>query len=261
MTRASYRHPAADRSLTCLMASQVDLSRSPSSAIQPRPPPSHRGGSGMFNSCLVPALSGLCKVSVRVVRVQGGPPGRSRRQHGALAAASAGAPAAAAPSAGRLARKAQNLGPPLTHSSRQSATLETVSRIWQLSGAGVLPTSVLSGSARTCQERLRRRLRRSSTLDRTCPTVLQLSGAGTRCAKAAYDMYPGAAVSPCGIHGLRPVPCRGIAPVSGAADAWYLTVILNSDVLTQLVRPLHGRGEHNSRNFDEYLFQLPIPLY
>ena len=36
---------------------------------------------------------------------QGGPPGRSRRQPGADAAAPAGAPAPAAPSAGRLARK------------------------------------------------------------------------------------------------------------------------------------------------------------
>jgi hypothetical protein len=44
-------------------------------------------------------------------------------------------------------------------------------RSWQLSGAGVLPNSVLSGTARTCQERLRRRLRRSPTLDRTCPKV------------------------------------------------------------------------------------------
>jgi hypothetical protein len=33
----------------------------------------------------------------------------------------------------------------------------------------MLPLPVLSGSTRTCQERLRRRLRRSLTLDRTCP--------------------------------------------------------------------------------------------
>jgi hypothetical protein len=55
--------------------------------------------------------------------------------------------------------------------------------------------------------------------------------------------------------------CRGMAPVSGAAEAHYLTVILNSDVLTQLVRPLQGRDEHNPRNFDKFVFQLPIPLY
>ena len=54
----------------------------------------------------------------------------------------------------------------------------TVSRIWQLSGAGMLPTLVLSGTARTCQERLRRRLRRSSTLDRTCPAFSQFLSVG-----------------------------------------------------------------------------------
>jgi hypothetical protein len=51
------------------------------------------------------------------------------------------------------------------------------------------------------------------------------------------------------------------APVSGIDEARYLTAILNSDVLTQLVRPLQGRGEHNPRDFDKYIFQLPIPLY
>ena len=29
----------------------------------------------------------------------------------------------------------------------------------------------------------------------------------------------------------------------------------------QLVRPLQARGEHNPRDFDKYIFQLPIPLY
>ena len=40
-----------------------------------------------------------------------------------------------------------------------------------------------------------------------------------------------------------------------------MTAILNSDILTLLVRPLQGRGEHNPRDFDKYIFQLPIPLY
>jgi hypothetical protein len=51
------------------------------------------------------------------------------------------------------------------------------------------------------------------------------------------------------------------AAVSGIEEAQYLTAILNSDVLTQLVRPLQARGEHNPRHFDKYIFQLPIPLY
>jgi hypothetical protein len=46
----------------------------------------------------------------------------------------------------------------------------------------MLPLPVLSGSARTRQERLRRRLRRSSTLDGTCPKVPEfavIGGMGT----------------------------------------------------------------------------------
>jgi hypothetical protein len=51
------------------------------------------------------------------------------------------------------------------------------------------------------------------------------------------------------------------AAVSGTDEARYLTAILNSDTLTQLVRPLQARGEHNPRHFDKYIFRLPIPLY
>ena len=51
------------------------------------------------------------------------------------------------------------------------------------------------------------------------------------------------------------------AAASGIEEARYLTAILNSDVLTQLVRPLQARGEHNPRDFDKYVFRLPIPLY
>jgi hypothetical protein len=44
-------------------------------------------------------------------------------------------------------------------------------------------------------------------------------------------------------------------------EARFLTAILNSTALTMAVRPLQGRGEHNPRDFDKYVFQLPIPLY
>ena len=44
-------------------------------------------------------------------------------------------------------------------------------------------------------------------------------------------------------------------------EARYLTAILNSDIITERVRPLQARGEHNPRDFDKYIFQLPIPLY
>ena len=64
----------------------------------------------------------------------------------------------------------------------QSAARGRDSRIWQLSGADVLPNLVLAGPARTChQERLRRRLRRSRTLDdRTCPKAPEFAAIGNR---------------------------------------------------------------------------------
>ncbi len=44
-------------------------------------------------------------------------------------------------------------------------------------------------------------------------------------------------------------------------EARYLTTILNSTTLTMAVRPLQARGEHNPRDFDKYVFQVPIPEY
>lgn len=49
--------------------------------------------------------------------------------------------------------------------------------------------------------------------------------------------------------------------VSDLDEARYLTAILNSDVLTMAVRPMQARGEHNPRDFDKYVFQMPIPHY
>jgi SAM-dependent methyltransferase len=51
------------------------------------------------------------------------------------------------------------------------------------------------------------------------------------------------------------------AAVADIDEARYLTAILNSGALTELVRPLQARGEHNPRHFDKYIFQIPIPLY
>jgi hypothetical protein len=51
------------------------------------------------------------------------------------------------------------------------------------------------------------------------------------------------------------------AAVADLDEARYLTAILNSRILTELVRPLQARGEHNPRDFDKYVFQIPIPLY
>jgi SAM-dependent methyltransferase len=51
------------------------------------------------------------------------------------------------------------------------------------------------------------------------------------------------------------------APVASRDEAQYLTAILNSTVLTAAVGPMQARGEHNARDFDKYVFQIPIPLY
>jgi SAM-dependent methyltransferase len=44
-------------------------------------------------------------------------------------------------------------------------------------------------------------------------------------------------------------------------EALYLEAILNSDALTQRIRPLQACGEHNPRHYDKYVWQVPIPLY
>jgi SAM-dependent methyltransferase len=44
-------------------------------------------------------------------------------------------------------------------------------------------------------------------------------------------------------------------------EALYLVTVLNSDAVTQAVRPLQARGEHNPRDFDKYVWRVPIPMY
>jgi hypothetical protein len=51
------------------------------------------------------------------------------------------------------------------------------------------------------------------------------------------------------------------ATVADRDEARYLTAVLNSDALLQLVRPLQARGEHNPRDFDKYVWRMAIPLY
>ena len=85
---------------------------------------------------------------------------------------------------------------PLRRRQRRSAGAKTISpraattysshRGSQGEQACLLPLSALSESGRTRQERLRRRLRRSSTLDRTCPKRnSQLSGSRAEADKSA----------------------------------------------------------------------------
>jgi hypothetical protein len=51
------------------------------------------------------------------------------------------------------------------------------------------------------------------------------------------------------------------SPVAELSEARYLTAILNSSAVTKAVRPKQARGEHNPRDFDKYIFELPIPAY
>jgi SAM-dependent methyltransferase len=45
------------------------------------------------------------------------------------------------------------------------------------------------------------------------------------------------------------------------AEARYLEAVLNSDELTKRIRPLQSRGEHNPRDYDKYVWQVPIPIF
>ena len=51
------------------------------------------------------------------------------------------------------------------------------------------------------------------------------------------------------------------ASANSIEEARYLTAILNSPALTQLLAPMQSRGEHNPRDFDKLVWHLPIPLY
>jgi hypothetical protein len=51
------------------------------------------------------------------------------------------------------------------------------------------------------------------------------------------------------------------APVSSRDEGLYLTAILNSNVVIELVRPMQPKGLFGERDIDKYVWQLPIPLY
>ena len=51
------------------------------------------------------------------------------------------------------------------------------------------------------------------------------------------------------------------AAASSKEEAQYLTAVLNSPALTQLLAPMQSRGEHNPRDFDMLVWRLPIPTF
>jgi hypothetical protein len=115
------------------------------------------------------------------VRFQGGPPGRSRRRRGAHAYAPADAPAAAAPNAGRLARKHETLGPPFGYNSyRDSAAGCPCPRCGIVQGRAE-PVKAVCGRRTTAPVNLPGERTREDDLDRTCPAkeVAAIGSMGT----------------------------------------------------------------------------------
>ena len=51
------------------------------------------------------------------------------------------------------------------------------------------------------------------------------------------------------------------AAASSMEEAQYLSAILNSATLTARVEPLQSRGAFGPRDFDLYVFHVPIPLF
>jgi hypothetical protein len=87
----------------------------------------------------------------------------------------------------------------------------------------------------------------------------QLPGVHVRVVYSASGMYLAAAVLP----DPRAVIEHKLywAAAASMEEATYLTAILNSTALLEIVQPLQARGEHNPRDFDKYVWQAPIPLY
>ena len=86
----------------------------------------------------------------------------------------------------------------------------------------------------------------------------QLPAPAFRVVYGASGMYVAAAI----IEGDAVVE-HGLywGAVGTREEGRYLEAVLNSDVLTRLVRPLQARGEHNPRHIDKLVWQLPIPLH
>ena len=51
------------------------------------------------------------------------------------------------------------------------------------------------------------------------------------------------------------------AAAASLDEARYLVAILNSEIMTQRVRPLQARGQHNPRHFAKHIWRLPVPIY
>jgi hypothetical protein len=109
------------------------------------------------------------------------------------------------------------------------------------------------------QHRSSDRLSLVEQLDYRRKLVRQLGAAHHRVVYSASGMYMAAVVVSDPVAVIEHKLYWG--PAENLDEARFLTAVLNSDFLTAAVRPLQGRGEHNPRDFDKYVFRLPIPLY
>jgi len=85
----------------------------------------------------------------------------------------------------------------------------------------------------------------------------QTAAPGSRVVYSASGMY----LVACRVSDPRAIVDKNLYWAAAATDdeALYLTAILNSPVVTERVRPLQARGEHNPRHFDKHIWKLPIP--
>jgi hypothetical protein len=51
------------------------------------------------------------------------------------------------------------------------------------------------------------------------------------------------------------------AAAASEDEARFLVAVLSSETMTQRVRPLQARGQHNPRHFAKYVWRMPVPIY
>jgi hypothetical protein len=89
--------------------------------------------------------------------------------------------------------------------------------------------------------------------------LAQFPTAPTRAVYSASGTYLAAAI----VTDPRTIIEHGLywAATSSLEEARYLTAILNSSALGDLVRPFQALGAFGPRHFDKYIWRMPIPIY
>jgi SAM-dependent methyltransferase len=96
-------------------------------------------------------------------------------------------------------------------------------------------------------------------LDYMHQLLAQFPTAPTRAVYSASGTYLAAAI----VTDPRTIIEHGLywAATSSLEEARYLTAILNSSALGDLVRPFQALGAFGPRHFDKYIWRMPIPIY